>query len=89
MTEQELLERFNKENPDLAGSGILERIDIKESIKTFVAAGATPAEALDVLAETAREQLGTARPRNDQTFQLDRYLSGLEIEQEERKLVKR
>ena len=82
-----LIERFKRENPDLYQAGILEALhaDVLAAVKE----GHSPEEALDLLAVSARKQLGWERPSSPEAFFLDQAIDQLSEEVNERKLVRR
>ncbi len=87
MDGEALIERFKRENPDLHQAGLLEALhaDVLAAVKE----GHSPEEALDLLAVSARKQLGWERPSSPEAFFLDQAINQLSEEVNERKLVRR
>jgi len=87
MDGEALIERFKRENPDLHQAGVLEALhaDVLAAVKE----GHSPEEALDLLAVSARKQLGWERPSSPEAFFLGQAIDQLAEEVNERKLVRR
>ena len=87
MDGEALIERFKRENPDLYQAGILEALhaDVLAAVKE----GHSPEEALDLLAVSARKQLGWERPSSPDAFFFNQAMNHLAEESNERKLVRR